>query len=411
MEQSKETIKSIKEKIIRNLDLSKHMSDEEIRDLIDGEILRHRKSLLLSPKERIQLSRDIFYNIRRYGILQELLQDSQITEIMVNGTEPVFVEKKGKLIQLSIRFESQEMLKQVIQQMVSEANRVVNEAAPIVDVRLKDGSRVNVVLSPVAINGPILTIRRFPEEAITMQQLIAMNSVSKEIALFLQKQVEAGKNILVCGGTGCGKTTFLNVLSGFIPEEERVITIEDSAELQLHNKPNLVRLETRNANVEGCREITIRDLLKTSLRMRPDRIIVGEVRGKEAVDMLQSVNVGHSAMTTVHANSIRDVISRLETMVLMGMELPISAIRRQIASGFDLMIHLGRLKDGSRRLLEIASPQLTDENGEILIKSLYRLQIAEESMEGRIMGRWVKENEISDNELPNYKKRNGNSIN
>ncbi|MBQ2936085.1 MAG: CpaF family protein [Lachnospiraceae bacterium] len=411
MEQSKETINSIKEKIIRNLDLSKHMSDEEIRDLIDGEILRHRKSLLLSPKERIQLSRDIFYNIRRYGILQELLQDSQITEIMVNGTEPVFVEKKGKLIQLSIRFESQEMLKQVIQQMVSEANRVVNEAAPIVDVRLKDGSRVNVVLSPVAINGPILTIRRFPEEAITMQQLIAMNSVSKEIALFLQKQVEAGKNILVCGGTGCGKTTFLNVLSGFIPEEERVITIEDSAELQLHNKPNLVRLETRNANVEGCREITIRDLLKTSLRMRPDRIIVGEVRGKEAVDMLQSVNVGHSAMTTVHANSVRDVISRLETMVLMGMELPISAIRRQIASGFDLMIHLGRLKDGSRRLLEIASPQLTDENGEILIKSLYRLQIAEESMEGRIMGRWVKENEISDDELPNYKKRNGNSIN
>ena len=411
MEQSKETISSIKEKIIRNLDLSKHMSDEEIRDLIDGEILRHRKSLLLSPKERIQLSRDIFYNIRRYGILQELLQDSQITEIMVNGTEPVFVEKKGKLIQLSIRFESQEMLKQVIQQMVSEANRVVNEAAPIVDVRLKDGSRVNVVLSPVAINGPILTIRRFPEEAITMQQLIAMNSVSKEIALFLQKQVEAGKNILVCGGTGCGKTTFLNVLSGFIPEEERVITIEDSAELQLHNKPNLVRLETRNANVEGCREITIRDLLKTSLRMRPDRIIVGEVRGKEAVDMLQSVNVGHSAMTTVHANSVRDVISRLETMVLMGMELPISAIRRQIASGFDLMIHLGRLKDGSRRLLEIASPQLTDENGEILIKSLYRLQIAEESVEGRIMGRWVKENEISDDELPNYKKRNGNSIN
>ena len=411
MEQSKETIKSIKEKIIRNLDLSKHMSDEEIRDLIDGEILRHRKSLLLSPKERIQLSRDIFYNIRRYGILQELLQDSQITEIMVNGTEPVFVEKKGKLIQLSIRFESQEMLKQVIQQMVSEANRVVNEAAPIVDVRLKDGSRVNVVLSPVAINGPILTIRRFPEEAITMQQLIAMNSVSKEIALFLQKQVEAGKNILVCGGTGCGKTTFLNVLSGFIPEEERVITIEDSAELQLHNKPNLVRLETRNANLEGCREITIRDLLKTSLRMRPDRIIVGEVRGKEAVDMLQSVNVGHSAMTTVHANSVRDVISRLETMVLMGMELPISAIRRQIASGFDLMIHLGRLKDGSRRLLEIASPQLTDKNGEIFIKSLYRLQIAEESMEGRIMGRWVKENENSDDEIPNHKKCNGNSIN
>lgn len=393
MEQSKAALAGLKERIIGNLDLSKHMSDEEIRELIDGEILRQKKCLPLSPKERMQMSRDIFYAIRRFGILQELLQDSAITEIMVNGTAPVFVEKEGKLMQLPLWFETKEQLKQVIQQMVSEANRVVNEASPIVDVRLKDGSRVNVVLSPVAVNGPILTIRRFPKESITMEQLIAIHSVSEEIAVFLKKQVEAGKNILVCGGTGCGKTTFLNVLSGFIPEEERVITIEDSAELQLRNLPNLVRLETRNANVDGCKEITIRDLLKTSLRMRPDRIIVGEVRGKEAVDMLQSVNVGHSAMTTVHANSVRDVISRLETMVLMGMELPVSAIRRQIASGFDLMIHLGRLKDGSRRLLEIASPQM-DKNGEITLITLYRLQGTEEQGDGRVVGKWVKENEV-----------------
>lgn len=392
MHQRKVMLEEFKEKVITRLDLSKHMSDEEIKEQIDTEILLQRKNLNLSPDERLSVRKDIFYTIRRFGILQELLTDSQITEIMVNGTEPVFVEIKGKLTQLPLRFESEEKLRQVIQQMVSEANRVVNEASPIVDVRLKDGSRVNVVLSPVAVNGPILTIRRFPKEAITIEQLIATESVSEEIAEFLKKQVEDGKNILVSGGTGCGKTTFLNVLSEFIPIEERVITIEDSAELQLHNKPNLVRLETRNANVEGCKEITIRDLLKTSLRMRPDRIIVGEVRGREAVDMLQSVNVGHSAMTTVHANSVRDVISRLETMVLMGMELPISAIHRQIASGFDFMIHLGRLKDGSRRLLEIARPELS-RDGDIMMRTIYRMH-KEEKKDGRLVVKWVKENEI-----------------
>lgn len=392
MHQRKVMLEEFKEKVITRLDLSKHMSDEEIKEQIDTEILLQRKNLNLSPDERLSVRKDIFYTIRRFGILQELLTDSQITEIMVNGTEPVFVEIKGKLTQLPLRFESEEKLRQVIQQMVSEANRVVNEASPIVDVRLKDGSRVNVVLSPVAVNGPILTIRRFPKEAITIEQLIATESVSEEIAEFLKKQVEDGKNILVSGGTGCGKTTFLNVLSEFIPIEERVITIEDSAELQLHNKPNLVRLETRNANVEGCKEITIRDLLKTSLRMRPDRIIVGEVRGREAVDMLQSVNVGHSAMTTVHANSVRDVISRLETMVLMGMELPISAIHRQIASGFDFMIHLGRLKDGSRRLLEIARPGLS-RDGDIMMRTIYCMH-KEEKKDGRLVVKWVKENEI-----------------
>lgn len=397
MYQSKETLAGFKENVISRLDLSKSMSDEEIKEQIDAEILRKRKGMPLSLEERTQIRQDIFFAIRRFGILQELLQDSQISEIMVNGTAPVFVEKQGKLEQLTLRFESEEKLKQVIQQMVSEANRVVNDASPIVDVRLKDGSRVNVVLSPVAINGPILTIRRFPEEAITMERLISMHSISREIAGFLAEQVREGRNILVCGGTGCGKTTFLNALSGFIPKEERVITIEDSAELQLCNQPNLVRLETRNANVEGCKEITIRELLKTSLRMRPDRIIVGEVRGKEAIDMLQSVNVGHSAMTTVHANSVRDVISRLETMVLMGIELPVSAIRRQIASGFDLLIHLGRGRDGSRRLLEIANPAIGNE-GKVEIKTLYRFLEEQQDSDGRVSGRWIKYEERFDDQ-------------
>lgn len=404
MHRDKDSLYRLKEDILGSLDLSKNMSDEEIRELIDGRILMQKKQIPLSPAERIQIRKEIFYAIRRFGILQELLQDSQITEIMVNGTQPIFVEKGGKICQLSLRFESQEKLKQVIQQMVSEANRVVNAASPIVDVRLKDGSRVNVVLSPIAINGPILTIRRFPGKAITMEQLIAMQSVSEEIAGFLKEKVKNGCNIIVSGGTGCGKTTFLNVLSGFISQEERVITIEDSAELKLENQPNLVRMETRNANVEGCKEITIRDLLKTSLRMRPDRIIVGEVRGKEAIDMLQSVNVGHSAMTTVHANSVRDVISRLETMVLMGMDLPVSAIRRQIVSGFDLMIHLGRLRDGSRRLLEIAMPHM-QENGEVVVKTLYRFQETGEQRDGKVLGKWVEGDEIFSNQ-----KSDSNSI-
>lgn len=387
-----EELKLLQENIIDGMDLSKQMSDEEIKEMIDREILQKSKGRQLSLEEKKRLRKEIFYDIRKLGILQELLSDPEITEIMVNGTEPVFVERRGKIEQHSLQFDSAEKLGQVIQQIVSEVNRVVNEASPIVDARLEDGSRVNVVLAPVAINGPILTIRRFPEKVITMEQLIDMGSVSREIGAFLEKQVKAGCNILVSGGTGCGKTTFLNVLSGFIPKEERVITIEDSAELMLQGLPNLVRLETRNANVEGCKEITIRDLLKTSLRMRPDRIIVGEVRGREAVDMLQSVNVGHNAMTTVHANSVRDVISRLETMVLMGMELPISAIRRQIASGFDLMIHLGRIRDGSRRLLEIAEPVLTAE-GEIKMNTLYKFRELKTEKQGLVLGEWIKTGE------------------
>lgn len=386
--------KSLQEIIIGRLDLSREMTEEEIRELIDEQIRQESKKRNLEVMAREQLRREIFHSIRQLGILQELIENSEITEIMVNGTEGIFIEKGGRLKRLEICFDSKEKLRQVIWQITAGCNRVVNEASPIVDARLPDGARVNVVLDPVAINGPILTIRRFPPKPITMEQLLAMGALTGECRDQLKELVKAGCNILVSGGTGSGKTTFLNVLSGFIPQTERVITIEDSAELQIRNIPNLVSLETRNANVEGCKEITIRDLIKASLRMRPDRIIVGEVRGKEAVDMLQSVNVGHSAMTTVHANSVRDVVSRLETMVLMGMDMPLSAIRKQVASGFGLMIHLGRLKDGSRRILEIAQP-IGFAEGEVLMRTIYRFESVGVSEDGKIQGELRKTGELA----------------
>lgn len=370
------------------------MSDEEIIEAIDEEILKEGKGRRLEFRVKAALRKEIYYAIRQLGILQDLINDQDITEIMVNGTEPIFVERQGKLEQLSVHFESKEKLSHVIQQIAAKCNRVINESSPIVDARLEDGSRVNAVLSPIALNGPILTIRRFPKIPITMETLIEMGSVNKDTGNFLKRLVIAGYNILVSGGTGSGKTTFLNALSGFIPRDQRVITIEDSAELQLQGIPNLVCMETRNAYVEGCHEITIRDLIKTSLRMRPDRIIVGEVRGKEAVDMLQSINVGHCGMTTLHANSVRDVISRLETMVLMGMELPISAIRKQIVSGFDIMIHLVRLRDGSRHVLEIAEPVSVTE-GEVKIHTLYRFQETGEDARGKVIGELLKMGELN----------------
>lgn len=388
---------ALQEEIIGRMDLTRQTSEEEIQEMIDEEILREGKTRYLELEAKAALRREIFYAIRRLGILQDLINDPEITEIMVNGTQPVFVEKYGKLTQLDVRFDSREKLNHVIQQIAADCNRVINEASPIVDARLRDGSRVNAVLHPVAIDGPILTIRRFPKEAITMERLIDLGAIDEEAAAFLEKLVKAGCNILVSGGTGCGKTTFLNALSGMVPKDQRVITIEDSAELQLQNLPNLVRMETRNANVEGCREITIRDLIRTSLRMRPDRIIVGEVRGKEAVDMLQSVNVGHSAMTTVHANSARDVVSRLETMVLMGMELPIAAIRKQIVSGFDLMVHLGRLRDGSRRVMEIVEP-VSVRGTEVALQTLFQFEEKGEADGGRVMGKLTKKGELKRDE-------------
>lgn len=393
---SKESDIELQEKIICRMDLSRQMTEDEIWEMIDEQIRQESKKRSMEIRIREQLRKNIFHAIRQLGILQELIEDPEITEIMVNGTEGIFIEKDGRLRQLESRFETKEKLKQVIWQITSGCNRVVNESSPIVDARLPDGARVNVVLDPVAINGPILTIRRFPEKPITMKKLLSLGSLTEECKEWLRERVEEGCNILVSGGTGSGKTTFLNVLSQFIPRTERVITIEDSAELQLKDILNLVSLETRNANVDGCKEITMRDLIKTSLRMRPDRIIVGEVRGKEAVDMLQSVNVGHSAMTTVHANSVRDVVSRLETMVLMGMEMPISAIRRQIVSGFDFMIHLGRLKDGSRKVLEIAEPVGFLE-GEVQMKTIYRFVGEGMDDSGRIMGQLRKVEEGENN--------------
>ena len=386
----------VEEEIINRMDLTQDLKEEEVCELIDTEILREGKRRHLELSSMTILRKNIYHAIRELGKLQELLEDPEITEIMVNGTDPVFIEKGGRLLQISVRFETEEKLCHVIWQIAAGCNRTVNEARPIMDGRLKDGSRVNVVLPPVALNGPVLTIRRFPGKPITMEQLIRFSSISREAAELLESLVKAGYNILVSGGTGSGKTTALNALSAFIPPEERVITIEDSAELQLQGLPNLVRLETRVASVEGCQEITIRDLIRTSLRMRPTRLIVGEVRGKEAIDMLQSVNVGHCGMTTIHANSIRDVVSRLETLVLMGMEIPIPAVRRQISAGFDLMVHLGRLRDGTRRVLEIAEP-LPFTEGEIQFRSLYRFREVAER-EGRIIGELEKVGELMQKE-------------
>lgn len=336
------------------LDLSREMEDGELWDLIYRIIAEKSEEQYMSIRQRETLAGEIFASLRKLDILQELLDDDEITEIMVNGPEDIYIEKRGILQKTNKKFQSAEKLEDVIQQIVASCNRTVNESSPIVDGRISDGSRVNAVLKPTALNGPIVTIRRFPETAITMEDYIAFGSITPEAAVFLQKAVEYGYNIFISGGTGSGKTTLLNILSGYIPSGQRIITIEDSAELQIKGVKNLVRLETRNATREGCEAICIRDLIKTSLRMRPDRIIVGEVRGAEAFDMLQVFNTGHEgSLSTAHANSASDMLMRLEMMVLMAKDLPLSAIRRQIASGIDLLIHLGRMRDGSRKVMEI----------------------------------------------------------
>ena len=331
--------KYLREKVMEQLDISRSMEDYEVKEVIDDCIMAMSKEQYINTWEKDRIAKEIFCSIRRLDILQELIEDSEVTEIMVNGTEGIFVERGGCNEKVKVCFQEKEKLEDVIQQIVAKSNRIVNESNPIVDARLENGSRVNVVLAPVAINGPILTIRRFPKNPIDMKRLIEIHSITKEASEFLKKLVIAGYNIFISGGTGSGKTTFLNALSDFVPRDERIITIEDSAELQIQGIDNLVRLETRNANVEGCQEITIRDLIKTSLRMRPDRIIVGEVRGAEAIDMIQALNTGHDgSLSTGHANSAKDMISRLETMILMGMNLPLEAIRRQISSGIDIII-------------------------------------------------------------------------
>ncbi len=376
------------------IDLSREVPDEEIQSIIDGFIIGLGRSCGLSLIQRQELAKSVFYSIRKMDVLQELIDSDDVTEIMINGTDNIFVEKSGCIYQWEKHFDTKEKLEDVIQQIVAKCNRAVNEASPIADARLENGARVNIVLSPVALNGPIVTIRRFPNKPILMKDLIQFGSITEHVAEELSKLVRAGYNIFISGGTGSGKTTFLNALSHYIPQNERIITIEDSAELQLQGIPNLVRLETRNATTEGAKEITIRDLIKSSLRMRPDRIIVGEVRGSEAVDMLQALNTGHDgSLSTGHANSSKDMLSRLETMVLMGMDLPLSAVRRQIASGVDLIIHLGRLRDKSRRVLEITEV-IGFERNEIMVKPIYRFQENGEE-NGRIIGSLIKENELT----------------
>lgn len=378
----------IKSRLLEKLDHSMEMEDEAVQELIENEVWLMGKETYIPLAEKKRLCREIYYAIRKYDVLQELLEDETVTEIMVNGPDHIFIEKEGRLQQWQTAFESEDKLLDVIQQIVAKANRVVNESSPIVDARLF-GSRVHVVLPPVALNGPILTIRRFGKTPLLIPELLRLGSVSQEICTFLEKLVIAGYNIFISGGTGSGKTTFLNALSSFIPRTERIITIEDSAELQIQGNDNLVRLETRNANVEGCKPVTIRDLIRASLRMRPDRIIVGEVRGAEAIDMLQALNTGHDgSLSTGHANSAADMIARLETMVLMGMELPLAAIRRQIAGGVDLIVHLGRLRDKSRRVLSV-SEVVGYEQGEVLLSVIYEFQETGER-NGKVQGIWKK---------------------
>lgn len=374
------------EEVRSRIDLTKDIEDEEILDTVDELLLKKGKENYLSLSEKKNLRNDIFNSIRRLDILQELIEDNQITEIMINGYNNIFVEKAGRVYPIDKQFDSEKKLEDIIQQIVAKTNRIVNEANPIVDTRLMDGSRVNIVLPPVSLTGPVITIRKFPHKPITMEHLIQIRSISREAAEFLKNLVRAGYNIFISGGTGSGKTTFLNVLSNFIPSDERVITIEDSAELQIKNIPNLVSLEVRNANVEGKNEVSIRQLIKASLRMRPNRIILGEVRDGAALDLLQAMNSGHDgSLSTGHANSPGDMLKRLETLVLMGADIPLMAVRQQISSAIDILIHLGRLRDKSRKVLEITEVRSIEE-GEIQLNKLYTFTETGEDGKGRVLG-------------------------
>lgn len=368
------SLRELRARLTKKLENSWENTDQEILQAIDSLILELSREKYLSLEKKQELREELFRSLRKMDALEELLQDDTITEIMVNGWNRIFIEREGKIYPWDKTFSSPEKLEDVIQQIASRCNRVINTLQPIVDARLEGGERVNAVIAPVALEGPILTIRRFPKEPITMETLVHMGSITQEASEFLKKAVEAGYTILIGGGTGSGKTTFLNALSQYIPEDERVITIEDNAELQLQGVKNLVRLECRQANMDKSQEITIGDLLKTCLRMRPSRIIVGEVRSREAAELLQAVNVGNDgSLSTIHANTCMDMVSRLETMVLMGMDLPIPVIRRQIVAGFDIFVHLGRMRDKSRKVQEI-SELVGLKNGEVEMKSLFLLE-------------------------------------
>ncbi len=383
----------LRRRIVEDIDMTCAMDDSQIGDIIDSYILEETKGEYFPIKEKIELRTELFNSFRRLDVLTELLEDEQVSEIMVNGTSPIYVEKNGRIVRTEKNIESEEKLHSLIQQIVADCNRRINEANPIVDARLSDGSRVNIVINPVSLSGTTITIRRFPKHEINIEKLIELGSIDAAFAKVLKALVVAKYNIFISGGTGSGKTTFLNALSSFIPRDERIITIEDSAELNLKQVENLVRLEARNANVEGENSITIRDLIKTSLRMRPDRIIVGEVRDEAAIDMLQAMNTGHDgSLSTGHANSPRDMISRLETMVLTGVEIPLAAVRMQIAHAVDIVIHLGRLRDKSRRVLNV-SEVLGVENGQVTLNTLYEF-VETGERDGKIQGNLRKVNQL-----------------
>ena len=392
-----ELIAQLKAEIHQNPDLTT-MSDEQLRFLIQKNLEDkidwartnqpdvYRELSSLNFREKRFIANAVYESIRGLGVLGQIIADPEITEVMINGYRDIFVERSGRLQKLENHFESRQELETIITKFVSQSGRVVNESEPIVDTHLEDGSRVNVVMPPVALNGPIVTIRRFPREAMTVQKLISYGSITPEVAEVLELLVRARYNIFVSGGTGSGKTTFLNALSNFIPRDERIITIEDSAELQIKNIDNLVRLETRNAGPDGSGAITIKDLIKSALRMRPDRIVVGEVRGAEALDMLQAMNTGHDgSLSTGHSNSTKDMLSRLETMVLSGNNIPLEAIRQQIASAINIIIQLSRLRDKSRRTVEITEV-VGYENGEFQLNTLYKFVEHGEDKNGRIIG-------------------------
>lgn len=369
-----EIISKVRGQVLRELDLTREVPDEEIEDLIARIVSQECREHPISLSQRIYLEKAVFNGLRKLDVLQELVDNPEITEIMVNGHKNIFYEKDGQIHKYPGGFSSEEKMQDVIQQIVGRHNRVVNQSSPIVDTRLADGSRVNIVLSPISIDGSSISIRKFPEHPMEMRQLIRIHSLSEEVAQVLKTLVKARYNIFISGGTGSGKTTFLNALSQYIPDDERIITIEDSAELQLLDAQNLVRLETRNANLDGVQEISVRDLIRSALRMRPDRIIVGECRGGETLDMLAAMNTGHDgSLSTGHANSPRDMLSRLETMVIMGKDLPLPAIRSQIASGIDIIVQLGRLRDRSRKVLEIVELNGV-KDGEVQTNMLYKFQ-------------------------------------
>ena len=397
MKEPREQFRILRKRLLEKLENAGALSDDEIIEKINEIIMEAGREFYLSLKRKEELQKELFNSIRKLDILQELIDDDSITEVMVNGTEGIFIEKNGRLIKWDKNFFSKQKIEDLVQSIAAKSNRIVNETVPIADARLENGARVNIVLPPAAINGPIITIRQFPSHPIHMRELIAWNAVTKEAAEFLRQLVIAGYNIFISGGTGSGKTTFLNALSDFIPKEERIITIEDNAELQIQGVKNLVRLEARKGNTQGEHEITIRDLIKSSLRMRPDRILVGEVRGEEALDMLQALNTGHDgSLSTGHGNSPRDMLARLETMVLLGVSLPVSAIRRQIASGIDIMVHLGRLRDKSRKVLEIIEiVGYRYETEEILTQVLYEFE-EDGTDRNEVIGKLVKKSALKD---------------